>query len=37
MSHQKKSAPKVLMLESGDYLFEEGNSAKFAYILLDGN
>ena len=37
MSEQKKSAPKVLMLESGEYLFEEGNSAKFAYILLDGN
>ena len=25
------------MLESGDYLFEEGNSAKFAYVLLDGH
>ena len=37
MSEQKKIAPKVLILESGEYLFEEGNSAKFAYILLDGN
>ena len=37
MSEQKKNAPKVLILESGEYLFEEGNSAKFAYILLDGN
>ena len=37
MADQKTSAPKVLILESGDFLFEEGNSARFAYILLDGN
>ena len=37
MADQEVSAPKVLFLESGDYLFEEGNSARFAYILLEGN
>ena len=33
---QKTNSPKIFEISSGDYLFEEGNTASFAYILLDG-
>ena len=37
MSEQSVQGPKNVELVKGDYLFEEGNDASFAYVLNEGS
>lgn len=36
MAENTTQAPKILELSKGDYIFQEGNEAGYAYVLAEG-